>query len=302
MRKIATLMIACATGVCSLTAAPVSQQTAKTVATNFFHQSSSTQINQVTLAYTETDPSGNPLYYVFNINTSDGFVIVSADDALHPIIGYSTEKRPYAIPQAGSNIYYWMQKRKTEIMTNVSNKLVADNIINDEWTSYINNFVPKQARRASHRAMGSSFPSSSVYLVQSTWDQPSPYNNDCPGGSVTGCVATAMSQIMRYWSYPPTGTGSSSYTAGSYGTLTANYAHPYRWSNMPLTSPSSADTDLARVMSDAGISVQMNYSPSGSGAYVITLDDPTACAQISYTKYFLYSTSIISGEYANTNA
>jgi PKD repeat protein len=116
-------------------------------------------------------------------------------------------------------------------------------------------------------------------------------------------VATAMSQIMRYWSYPAKGTGSSSYNSGAtYGVLSANYNHPYRWANMPLTSPNSSDTDLARLMSDAGISVQMNYSPSGSGAYVITADDPSACAQISYVNYFNYSPAIIDGEAAFTDA
>jgi len=301
MRKLTTLMIACVAGVCSITASPVTQNTAQKVATNFFGQNSSTPISQVSLAYTETDPSGNPVFYVFNINTSDGFVIVSADDALHPIIGYSVEKRAYKIPVKGTNIYYWMQKRKTEIMYDVTNKVTADAVINDEWTSYLNNNIPTKARRATHRAMGSIFPSSS-YLVQSTWDQPAPYNDDCPGSSVTGCVATAMSQIMRYWSYPAKGQGSSSYNEGTYGTLSANYDHPYRWTNMPLTSPNSGDTDMARLLSDAGISVQMSYSPSGSGAYVITADDPSACAQISYVTYFKYSSTILNGQYANSNA
>jgi PKD repeat protein len=59
---------------------------------------------------------------------------------------------------------------------------------------------------------------------------------------------------------------------------------------------------MSRLLSDAGISVQMNYSPSGSGAYVITADDPTACAQISYVKYFNYSANILDGQAAFSNA
>src|SRR6185312_9539294 len=149
--------------------------------------------------------------------------------------------------------------------------------IKKEWTDYtVNNKHP-------HKLMTSVTP-----LCQSTWDQPSPYNMYCPGGSVTGCVATAMAQIMRYWSYPAMGKGASSYcdcTAGgftqNYGTLSANYAHPYKWVNMPLNGPTTADTDIGRLMSDCGISVNMDYSPSGSGAWEIKAED-SICAENSY--------------------
>ena len=195
-----------------------------------------------------------------------------------------------------------MNKRSTEITTIRTMKLIATKDITDEWTAYTNNTTyQSNTHTRTHKVLSSPFPSPTAYLVQSTVDQPAPYNDDCPGGSVTGCVATAMSQIMRYWSYPAHGTGSSSYSAGSYGTLTANYNHPYRWSNIPLSSPSSADTDLARLLSDAGISVDMSYSPSGSGAWVITSDNPI-CAQNSYVQYFNYSSAIIDGENAFSDA
>jgi len=296
MKKLLTLVAAFFIGINILCASPVDMKTAQKVAQNFFGGVSSATVSSISLAYTETDGSGNAVYYVFNINGTGGFVIVSADDILHPIIGYSTEKRAYAIPVKGSNINYWMQKRKAEIIQNVTNKVSATIDITNEWTSYINN-VP--VTRSTKRVTSSAFPSSTVYLVQSTWDQESPYWDDCPGPdtnrSVTGCVATAMNQIMRFWQYPATGQSSSSYNAYGYGILSAKYNHAYPWSSMPLVAPSTTDTALARSMSDAGISVEMGYSPTGSGAWVITSDDPKACAQIAYVKYFKYYSKIIDG-------
>ncbi|HTB06853.1 MAG TPA: C10 family peptidase, partial [Bacteroidia bacterium] len=231
----------------------------------------------------------------------------------YPIIGYSNYGQ-YVVPNKGNEVDFWMQKRKNEIISIRSQNLTATPEVTDQWNSYINNVEPKLTKKATHKMASSIFPSSSQYLVQSGYDQqyqPFPYNWFCPpagnAGStssnqaVTGCVATTMTQIMRYWEYPKKGTGSSSYAEATYGTLSANYAHTYNWAAMPLkpatySSPSATpDTNIARAMSDNGISVEMSYSPTGSGAYVITADDPNACAQISYVKYFGYSSKILDG-------
>lgn len=287
----------------ALTAKPVSPGTAQTVAQNFYSQTYHVAANSVTLAYTEKDASGKEVYYAFNI-ANGGFVIISAEDAGHPVIGYSNEGK-YIAPKAGTNLDYWMGKRKKEIISMRSQKLVPTAQIAQEWVSYINN-TPVTNKNKFHKALGGTYPSSTVYLVQSKWDQSPYYNADCPGGSVTGCVATAMSQIMRYWSYPNKGRGSSSYcdcTASgfsqNYGTLSANYGNTiYNWTNMPL-SVKSANADVATLMYDAGVSVDMDYAPSGSGAYVISADD-SICAQNSYVQYFGYEPTTIYGFYDST--
>src|ERR1035437_3310116 len=136
-------------------------------------------------------------------------------------------------------------------------------------------------------------------LVQTTWNQSPNYNAMCPSSSVTGCVATAMAQIMRFWNCPAVCTGSSSYcdcTSGGfsnqYGTLSANYgATTYNWSNMPL-NVTGANTDVATLNYQCGVSVEMDYSPSGSGAQVIG-GNPSA--QYSYITYFGYDPNTIQG-------
>ena len=117
-------------------------------------------------------------------------------------------------------------------------------------------------------------------LVKTHWDQGDFYNDSCPGGSVTGCVATMMAQLMKYWAFPTHGQGSHSYTS-NYGLLSVNFANAtYKWSAMPyeVTSPNA---EVAKLMYHCGVSVDMNYSPYGSGANT----DMAASALQVYFKY-----------------
>ena len=107
------------------------------------------------------------------------------------------------------------------------------------------------------------------------FDQDEPYNNKCPiinnGRAVTGCVATAMAEIMAYWRYPSVGKGSTTYT-GSKGQQTYNYAdHPFDWNNIldtyrPGLYTAVQGNAIAELMLECGASVNMNYNESGSGA------------------------------------
>lgn len=112
------------------------------------------------------------------------------------------------------------------------------------------------------------------------FDQGAPYNNDCPvinhQRAVTGCVATAMAQVMTYWQYPACGTGSATYSGGAQGAKNFNYTeHPFDWDNILHTyeytfngQPKFSTTQAAAVanlMLACGASVTMDYSASGSG-------------------------------------
>lgn len=131
--------------------------------------------------------------------------------------------------------------------------------------------------------------------LTSRWHQGSPYNNLCPMGDggrcVVGCVATAIAQIMRYWTWPPSGTGSSSYTwdgddscpppgppVGG-GTLSATYSDTYDWQNMPddcIGGCTQTEQDaLAELSYEVGVSITMNYGrcASGSDLYRAVVED-----------------------------
>lgn len=310
-------------GVHIIQAKPVTPLTAKTLATNYYKQHSSKVPQTLTLSYTETSPTGEALYYVYNVNTNDGFVIVTADDAAHPIIGYSTEGQ-FAVPEKNSPFNYWMTNRKNEIMSIKASNLVATDDIVKEWAGDFSaaGNLTKSAQRnnASNSLNSTSSYTVGSYLVQSLWNQNPYYNKICPGtGSnqaVTGCVATAMAQIMKFWAYPAKGIGSHSYcdcTASPYnmtvnnGTLTVNFGTTtYVWGSMPLTGITNTNvSQIATLMYDCGVSVDMNYSPSGSGAQVLAVDAnyEGACAQNAYVTYFGYNSSTIKGyeRTANTN-
>ena len=283
-------------------AKPVTPGTAKNLAISFYKQHSSKIPQTVTLAYTETSATGEALYYAFNMNSNDGFVIITADDAARPIIGYATE-RQFVVPEERTNAGFWIKSRAKEIMAIKEAKIEATDDIIQEWKG--NFTAANQANRLS-QGVNTVTTASVAPLVKTTWNQPTPYNASCPGtGSnqaITGCVATAMAQIMKYWSYPTKGTSSSSYCdctssgySTQYGTLSANYAATtYSWNAMPLnvTSPNSA---VATLIYQCGVSVQMDYGPNESSSYMITADDGTACSQIAYVKYFGYNSSSIQG-------
>lgn len=312
MKKQLYLFIIFILGIQFIQAKPVTSTVAKNLAIAFYQQHSAKIPQTVSLFYTETSSTGEALYYVFNINSNDGFVIITADDAAHPILGYSTE-RQFKIPAANTTISYWMKKRKKEIIAVKAANIVATEYITREWAGDFsaNNNLTKISQR--NNGLNSVAATSVAPMVQTTWDQSPYYNALCPGGvgndgtsasaSVTGCVATAMAQVMKFWNYPTQGRDSSSYcdcTSGgytdTYGTLSANYgATTYSWSAMPL-NVSSPNLAVATLMYHCGVSVDMDYDPNGSGADALSIETGgQPCSQIALVQYFKYDSTTIQG-------
>lgn len=263
------------------------------VAKNFIEQQSSKSDQKIALANTIKNSNGNPLYYVFNVDYSHGFVLVAADDAAYPVIGYSLE-HPFVTPEANSNIGNWLKKRESEIDHLSKNNIQASVKISTAWKNLIEN-ISYQNKNTSSNAVAP--------LLTTIWNQSPFYNDSCPGGSVTGCVATTMAQIMKYWNYPSKGTGFSSYCdctsngfSSDYGVLKANYgAATYNYANMP-NALSAPNPDVAKLMYHCGVSVEMDYTPGGSGAMVIAADY-SICAENSFKNYFGYNPTTLLGSH-----
>ena len=249
----------------------VSSETAQLVAENFYAQFSGQHKNAVSVNLYSTKPvskeranSTTTYYYIYN--TSDGgFVIVSGDKRAVPVLAYSTESSFDTVGMP-DNIRWWFSTYEDQIDAAVTTLAEAPTQTAMQWRECINNQFSYQKATTAVSA-----------LLTTKWDQGSPYNTFCPyDASVgkrtyTGCVATAMAQIMKYWNYPTTGSGSSSYTC-SYGTLSANYGNTiYKWGSMANT-PSSSDTNVARLMYHCGVAVEMDYGTDGSGAYTYLSD------------------------------
>jgi hypothetical protein len=293
IKKLSFSFLVLSFGISMSFAKTVPVNNAELVASNFIKQNTGDNSPVLKLMYTAKTSNGSASFYVFDLNNAHGFVIVSAEDSGKPIIGYSASES-FSIPAPGSNIAYWLDRRTKEIEHLQFNHIEATSDITQLWDSYTKGIpVNNQKRSASTNTVAP--------LLTTLWNQ-SPYYNDlCPGGSVTGCVATAMAQIIKYWAYPLHGTGQSSYNENDYGPLSANYAMAtYIYSLMP-NSLSGPNSEVAQLMSDCGISVNMDYSPSGSSAFVICSDNPIS-AQHSYTAYFGYDPNQIQGLYRDNFA
>lgn len=211
-----------------------------------------------------------PSFYIFN-NGTTGFVIVSGDDRMKPILGYS-DKGAFVVKDVPSNIKSFLNSYIQE-MNELDEKKELSNVLIASTTQ--------------------SYPTSvSPLLGDIMYNQSAPYNNLCPSGSVTGCVATAMAQVLRYYQYPTTGTGTFSYITETekyscsfnYGTTT------FDWNNMLpqyITNEynSTQANAVATLMYAAGVSVSMDYTSDESGAY--SFDIPNAL-----TSYFNYDQNI----------
>lgn len=228
------------------------------------------------LAYTAQ--SGE--YYAFNASAADGYVLVSGDDRMPAVIGYSDEGKfdADAIPD---NMREWLETYAEQVR-------------------YVQTHAGVRIQSSTDQtSIGNVYP----LLGNTKWNQSAPYNNMCPTfnnngttqRTVTGCVATAMAQVMYYHRWPETGTGSNTYIFNLNSdeqqplTLSADFSQSrYDWANMlPSYTGNETTTQnnaVAKLMSDCGVAMDMGYGAS-SGAV-------TRIAMNRMPKHFRYDKSI----------
>ena len=267
MIKIIRILVISATLFCIATAnaEPVGLEKARIVALNFL-KSSEPSIDHLTIQSLEDITSTTPFreFYVFTFN--NGFILVSGDDCALPILGYSTSNTfvGKGIPE---HVKSWLDSYEEQISDMKRNHILAGPEVLEAWLQL------SEGNNVPHHNASAVSP-----LITTNWSQSPLYNLLCPydntyhSRAVTGCVATAMAQIMKYWEWPTTGTGSFSYTLSRYGTLSSDFNTSYDWSNMPteLNDSSSAIeiNAIALLNYHCGVAVAMDYSTGGSGAYI----------------------------------
>jgi hypothetical protein len=223
--------------------------------------------------------NGITTYYVFNF-TGGGFVVVSADDAVIPVLAESDEgyiETEITNPEAR----FWFENYSREIAEIVSSG--ADNTQSSaEWNQILNTGIKSTLADVAP-------------LLQSTWDQNGYYNYYCPtdatgpaGKAYVGCVATAMGQIMNFYKFPATGVGTHSYNDSKYGLQSADFgATSYNFESMGNSATNLSYREIAKLLYHAGVSVNMAYGTTdGSGAF--SDDVPGAMST-----YFNYDNSTI---------
>lgn len=189
--------------------------------------------------------------YLFD-NGADGFIVIAADDCATPLLGYSDTgiSDPENIPP---QLQYWLDFYANEI--------------------YLASRADKAGKRDLKKA---SVPNHKPIapMIKTKWNQNEPYNLLCPMDgdwrSVTGCVATAMAQVMNYYQWPPKGTGTNTYVWRDQ-TMTTDFSNvTFDWTNMLDIYDSEATEQqnmaVATLMSNCGLAVDMDYSANFSGA------------------------------------
>ena len=204
-----------------------------------------------------TTASRSDAYYVFN-NDAGGFVIIAGDDAVTPVLGYTS---------TGSFDAENLPDGLKDLLKSYERQIAA---LGDKYV-------------ANQTATRAAFTGEKL-LKTAEWNQYAPFNKYTPNNYVTGCVATAGAIVMKHHGYPAKGTGSHSYTWNGQD-LTANFEHDYDWANMPTkytVGNDEAFDGVARLMSDLGVAVEMKYAKGGSGA---SMEDLLTALK----KYFGYS-------------
>lgn len=279
MKRFLSLILALTMGAGMAFSAPVNVQTAKEIGqkfakNNFEFGRANAELN---LAYTSSTAQGEACYYLFNVG-EEGFVIVSATDALQPILAYSYQNA-IDVNNMSPALKYFLDTYEAEASYVIENNIEASLEVAKQWESIRNTGFMNSQKAAD-----------SFILLETLWDQDNPYNSQCPtcvsgetgpgGRAYAGCVACAMSQTMRYWNHPYQGSGSHSYQPGindaghAYPSQSVNFGNTiYDWSNMPLSlssSSSSAEINaVAKLMYHCAVSVDMNwggYEAEGSGS------------------------------------
>ena len=142
-------------------------------------------------------------FYIFNNVNGPGFVMVSGDDCATPILGYSSTTNGIG-GELPANVRSWLGYYDGTIGAAIQNGAVATVEIAEEWSTLRSGNLPEP------KSLTTVCP-----LISTTWNQDAPFNNLCPGTgtnkTIVGCVATAMAQLMKYYNWPTTGTGSYSY-------------------------------------------------------------------------------------------
>ncbi|MCB5271054.1 MAG: C10 family peptidase [Candidatus Cloacimonetes bacterium] len=254
-------------------AAVISQSEAQAIGLSVFtHLSGSKPTFIESEAYFGSFARAEADFYILRFEPV-GFILVAAEDCSIPVLGYSLENDfpAGAIP---AHVSWYLDQYSRSI------KEIREN---PQWQVDASWIALRRGDYSDYNYTRGVSP-----LLSTTWDQDFPYNYSCPtaasgpGGRVyAGCVATAMAQVMKKWNHPATGVGSHSYYASGHGTQSANFgATTYNWSSMP-NSISSVNTSIATLIYHCGVSVNMAYSASGSGAYA----EDVSSAMINYFRY-----------------
>lgn len=229
----------------------IPQSEAEQVALTFYRLNNPSGIKAPDIRSVTVQTRDNvPTFYIFRF-ASGGFVLVAADDASIPILGYSFDSN---MPETIDN------PAVAALFDNYSRE------IHYIITCKYSNAVTLKRWDATKNGQRLASAQEVLPLITTVWSQNCFYNEQCPadpagpcGHVVTGCVATSMAQIMEYHNFPPRGVGGHTYNCPNYGQLSADFANTYYdWTSM-ADSLTGSNPAVATLMYQAGVAVDMEY-------------------------------------------
>lgn len=245
----------------SVVAEPVTQQQAFQKARQFMKGKS---FNQKNLRRAPSAEVRNNAYYVFNVENNGGFVIVSGDDRTEAILGYA-DKGNLDLNRLPDNLKVWL----------------------GIYEQAIKSMTDQQVKRVSTRGISHD---AIAPLLGSQWGQGAPYNAQCPiineMTSPTGCVATAMAQLMYYHKWPESVDAIPGYNNYMWGmTMDELPATTFDWNNMKTSYGENEQADeVAKLMRYCGQAVEMLYGTEESGVSAAIDLDSVLIKTFDYAK------------------
>ncbi|MBQ4161435.1 MAG: thiol protease/hemagglutinin PrtT [Parabacteroides sp.] len=270
MKKIVLLLMCCLGIFGSVSAANVSKSMVLQVAIKACNLVSSSDFSSKKYQIEPISYQGELCYYLVQFQP-EGWALVSADDQVAPIIGYS-DKGVFDMEQMPDANRFWLNERVEEIKAAKKSLLQG---VHPGWNGF-------QLRASSYDKI--------TPLIKVEWNQTGKYAQSCPVDTkgkraVVGCVAVAIAQALTIPQYPVQPTGEIGYNDDDMGLIKVNFDRqaPYDWKL--ILSREDDSKELARFLYHCGVIVQMDYSPDGSGAH--TKDIPKALKN-----YFSFSDSV----------
>ena len=253
IKKISLIVLASLISL-GLSAEDISEEQARQIAVQFWGDSTPSTARRAAASLLLTYQPGGSEFYVFNRPSGDGWVIVAGDNGASPtILAYSDK---------GSFDYNKSPDATKTILTGYTKS------IQDLRQSGISESIPSKAPKRAAIIVAP--------LLKTSWNQNTPYNNQCPtadeggGRCPTGCVATAIAQIMNYWQWPKQGYGKHTNTDNN---ETRDFSQStYDWDNMLDSYSDYTEVQanaVAQLMADVGCAMNMMYRSSESGTWAI---------------------------------
>lgn len=234
----------------------VSESEAQAIATDFFDGSDVTLIgtdHNGGLRSIPTADAGLPSYYIFT--TGDrGFVIISASETAYPILGYSATSS-IDLQDMPDGLRYLLGIYSGNVNTARRGRTAPS-----ESMRRLRKHLKLRAKDSAGKVKVQPL------LNDIEWDQSPYYNALTPDPQVPiGCVATATSQILRYWKYPDKAVGHHQYTSRMFGDISFDFNHTFDWGKMPAATLNAPNKDIAILCYGVAVAINTNFNYSYDG-------------------------------------